>query len=127
MKVIDHLLGAIRKAALYNPEIHVKPACILWPDRDRQWQAVIPRLQIELPELFVLGEYVPDERTGPAIWLRCVLAGSTEDVTVPEQPPILYLPGVSRQDLRAVESCADNLKPLAELQYQGSYMVATEW
>ena len=41
MKVIDHLLGAIRKAALSNPEIHAAPTCILWPDRDRQWQAVI--------------------------------------------------------------------------------------
>ena len=71
-KFIHHLIGAIRKSALYNPEIHVAPACILRPDRARQWQAVIPRLQIELPELFVLGDYAPNERKGPAIWLSCV-------------------------------------------------------
>ena len=33
--------------------------------------------------------------------------------------PVLYLPGVGRQDLRAVESCPESLKPLAELQYLG--------
>jgi hypothetical protein len=33
--------------------------------------------------------------------------------------PIIYLPGVSRQDLRAIEQCPDELKPLAELQYRG--------
>jgi len=32
---------------------------------------------------------------------------------------ILYLPGVSRQDIRAVETCSRLLKPLAELQYRG--------
>jgi hypothetical protein len=33
--------------------------------------------------------------------------------------PILYLPGVSRHELRAVESCPAHLQPLAELQYRG--------
>jgi len=37
-----------------------------------------------------------------------------------DRPPILYLPGVSRQDLRAIEGCPDYLKPLAELQYRGT-------
>jgi hypothetical protein len=35
--------------------------------------------------------------------------------------PILYLPGVSRQELRAVESCPDHLKAIAELQYRGVF------
>jgi hypothetical protein len=35
----DHLVKALRQAALFNPEIEVAPACILWPDRDRQWEA----------------------------------------------------------------------------------------
>ena len=50
---------------------------------DRQWQAVMPLLQTRLPELLVLGDYAPDKRTGPAIWLRCVLAGCIEDATFP--------------------------------------------
>jgi len=128
---MEHLLKAVRDAGVYNPEVQVAPACILWPDKDRQWEAVIPRLQTELPELLILGDYQPDKRTGPAIWLRCIITGKTDDVSLPQdRTPIFYLPGVSRQDLRAVESCPDHLKPLAELQYRGviwSQVNAKDW
>ncbi len=131
MKVIESLLKSLRNAAVHNPEIQVAPACILWPDRDRQWEAVVPRLQVELPELFVLGDYVPDKKRGPAIWLRCVIGGQIHEISIPKgSTPVLYLPGVSRQDLRAVESCPDFLKPLAELQYRGlvwSQINAKDW
>lgn len=124
------LMKAIRAAAVYNPEVQLAPACILWPDRDRQWEAVIPVLQAELLELMVLGDYAPERRTGPAIWLRCVMAGKVDGLSYGERPPIFYLPGVSRQDLRAVESCPEQLKPLAELQYRGviwSQLNAKDW
>ena len=131
MRVFEHLQKAIRSAAVFNPEIQAAPACILWPDRERQWEAIIPLLQAELPELMILGGYAPDKRMGPAIWLRCVIAGQAEDISLPkEHPPIFYLPGVSRQDLRAVENCPDSLKPLAELQYRGviwSQINAKDW
>ena len=131
MRVLHHLLKAVRDAAVFNPEVQVAPACILWPDRERQWEAVIPILQAELPELMILGDYAPEKRIGPAIWLRCVIAGRAEDVSLPEErAPIFYLPGVSRQDLRAIESCPDHLKPLAELQYRGviwSQLNAKDW
>ena len=131
MRVVQHLQKIVRDAAVFNPEVQSAPACILWPDRDRQWEAIIPRLQGELPELLILGDYAPEKRTGPAIWLRCVIAGKTDDVKVPGvNIPIFYLPGVSRQDLRAVESCPDHLKPLAELQYRGviwSQINAKDW
>ena len=113
MRVLDRLLNAVRNAATFNPDVQVAPACILWPDHDHQWEAVIPRLQNELPELLLLGEYEPDKRIGPAIWLRCVISGKNEDVVIPgNTPPILYLPGVSRQDLRAVESCPEHLNAM---------------
>src|SRR5690606_34169955 len=32
-----------------------------------------------------------------------------------------YLPGVSRAELRAIESCSRDLQPLAELQYRGMF------
>ena len=131
MRVIERLLSLTRAAAVHNPEVQAGPACILWPDKDGQWEAVIPHLQGELPELLVLGGYAPEKRTGPAIWLRCVIAEKVDDVPLPQdRPPILYLPGVSRQDLRAVESCPDYLKPLAELQYRGviwSQLSAKDW
>ena len=114
--------------------------------RTGQWEAVIPRLQRELPQLYALGDYWPENRTGLAIWLRCVLAGTVSpepenrseskvgDVppkhSVPENIPIFYLPGVSRQDLRAIESCPEYLKSLAELQYRGtlwSQINAEDW
>lgn len=120
MFVKEHLLKAVRDAAIYNPDVQVAPTCILWPDQDRQWEAVVPRLQAELPELLILGDYAPEKRIGPAIWLRCLLAGKVDGITcLSRLTPIIYLPGVSRQDLRAVENCPDHLKPLAELQYRG--------
>ena len=74
MRVMEYLIKVVRDAAVFNPEIQVAPTCILWPDRDRQWEAIIPLLQAELSELLILGEYAPDKGVGPAIWLRCMIA-----------------------------------------------------
>ena len=131
MRLLDSLLKEVRAAGVFNPDVQVAPTCILWPDRDCQWEAVMPVLQAELPELMILGDYATEKRIGPAIWLRCAIAGQAKEVSLPEErTPILYLPGVSRQDLRAVESCPDRLKPLAELQYRGviwSQVNAKDW
>lgn len=131
MRVLGHVVRTIRDAAVYNPDSQVAPACILWPDKEHQWKDVIERLQADMPELLVLEDYAPERRMGPAIWLRCVIAGYAQDAKVPTGlTPIVYLPGVSRQDLRAVESCPDHLKPLAELQYRGviwSQANAKDW
>ena len=121
MRVIEILCKALRDAAIFNPEVQAAPSCVLWPDKDRQWEAVIPRLQSELAELLVLGDYSPESRIGPAVWLRCVIAGLAPDTTLPaDRVPLLYLPGVGRQELRAIEDCPELLKPLAELQYRGT-------
>lgn len=131
MKIVEALIKSLRAGAVHNPDVQAAPACILWPDRERQWKAVIPRLQDNMPEVFVLGKYCPEKRTGPAIWLKCVLAGKAYEPGLPENVvPIFYLPGISRQDLRAVENCKDELKPMAELQYRGtiwSQMNAKDW
>lgn len=131
MRLVDCLVKCLRDAAVHNPDVQVAPACILWPDGDRQWEPVVPRLQGEMPELLQLGDFAPEKRIGPAIWLRCVIAAKSAEVAIPAgRVPILYLPGISRQDLRAVESCPDPLKPLAELQYRGviwSQVNAKDW
>jgi hypothetical protein len=81
---------------------------------------VLGRLQVELPELLILGDFEPKHRKGPAIWLRCALAGLIPEIPRSSTHPfIIYLPGVSRQELRAIEDCPAYLKPLAELQYRG--------
>ena len=60
-----------------------------------------------------------------------MIAGKTSDITLPSDcVPVFYLPGVSRQDLRAIEDCPGQLKPLAELQYRGeiwSQANAKDW
>lgn len=122
MRVLDALQKAIRDTATYNPDIQVAPFCIFWTDKDRQWEASLPLLQDVLPELLTLGSYDVSRRTGPAIWLRCVVSGyDPQTPLVDGHIPIIYLPGVSRQELRAVENCPDHLKAIAELQYRGLF------
>ena len=106
--------------ALRSGEGEAAPAALLWADADRQWAALVARLQTALPHLFVLGTYDATKRTGPAIWLRCVVDRVLEDAPLePGVVPILYLPGVARQSLRAGDECPRELQPLVELQYRG--------
>jgi hypothetical protein len=125
------LIAALQRAGHYNSEVQAAPACILWPDAERQWETIVPVLQARMPELLVLGDYAPERRAGPAIWLRCALAGALGDVPFPDgATPIIYLSGVGRSDLRAVDSCPEPLKPLAALQYRGalfSQVNAKDW
>jgi len=120
MTFFDTILAALQKAADYNRDDTVPPAAVLWPDEKREWEKLALRLRAVLPQFLTLGPYDAAHRTGPAIWLRCVLAGKIESVSLPTGTvPILYLPGVSRATLRATEDCPQELKPLAELQYRG--------
>ncbi|NLE95584.1 MAG: BREX-1 system phosphatase PglZ type B [Dehalococcoidia bacterium] len=121
MQVAEALCRAIRRqAAAYNADAQEAPSCVLWPDGDKEWETVIPHMRQSMPELFVLGTF-DREHTGPAIWLRCVIAGTLEGVTLPEGTvPVLYLPGVSKSDLRSLERCPAHLKPIAPLQFGGA-------
>jgi hypothetical protein len=115
----DAFREALHGAASYNQVDQARPVAVLWPDKERQWEPLLTRLQVELPVL-ALGTFNPDERTGPAIWLRCMVDRTLPEADWPQtETPILYLPGVSKQELRAVKEASDLLKPLAELQYRG--------
>jgi hypothetical protein len=106
--------------ALRSAEGETAPAALLWADADKQWAGLVARLQAALPHLFVLGHYDATKRTGPAIWLRCVVDRVLEDFPLDAGVvPILYLPGVARQSLRAGDECPRDLQPLVELQYRG--------
>jgi len=120
MTLFDALLEALRRAAAYNAAFEVAPVVVLWPDRERRWEALLPRLRDVLP-IYTLGLYDPSNQTGPAYWLRCVVARTVPEAPPRDAMPILYLPGVGRQDLRAVEGCPPALEPLAELQYRGVF------
>lgn len=118
--VMGELLRALERACAHNPDDQVAPAAILWTDKEGQWEPLAPRLREALPQFLTLGEYDPSSRTGPAIWLRCMMARTLPEADWPvEAVPILYLPGVSRHELRAVEECPRLLQPLVELQYRG--------
>ncbi len=117
---LDVLVEAIKRAASkYNRNDQVPPAVILWTDKDRQWEALLPLLRERLP-ILTFGQYKPAEWTGPAYWLRCVIAQTLPDYQLPADTiPIIYLPGISKQEIRAVEDTPKMLQPLAELQYRG--------
>lgn len=120
--VFAALLASVQKAADYNRDDVAPPAAVLWPDEKREWERLVPRLRLILPHFLILGPYDKANRSGPAIWLRCVLAGKVPELAwASGTVPILYLPGVSRSTLRATEDCPQELKPLAELQYRGVF------
>lgn len=124
MRLIDLLADEVRASAAYNSNVQAAPNVILWTDKLRQWESALPMLQAALPELIVLGNYAPERKTGPAIWIKCVVEGVLPDVELPAgRTPIVYLPGFERRDLRAIAACPDSLKPLAELQYRGCWWI----
>ena len=118
------LIDAIREsmaASLRGPDGAEPPVALLWTDPDGQWRPLIPALMKASPELYALGAYAPAERRGPVIWLKCVVERTLPDAA-PEADatPVLYLPEVGRQTLRAADDCDAMLQPLVELQYRGA-------
>ena len=119
--VMECLKASLEAASAHNPNDAAQPAAVLWTDRDAQWRPMVPPLRRLMPQLLTLGEYDPERCKGPSIWLRCVLDRALEAPEIPgETTPVVYLPGVSRQELGAAEACPDHLKPLVELQYRGA-------
>jgi len=116
MTLLESLQQAVRSAASSNPFAEEAPVCILWTDAERLFEPILPALWAAMPELFILGDYAPDERRGPAIWLRYLLDGSRIEGTA---PPVFYLPGISRAQLRPEENCPFLLAPLCELTFRG--------
>lgn len=116
--LIDELAKRLR-AMVAAPDGHERPVAILWTDPSGQWGALKKLLLEAMPELVVLGTYDPASRTGPAIWVRCMV-----DRTLPGIPqdrvPIVYLPKVGRQQLRAGAECPAGLQPLVELMFRGT-------
>lgn len=108
-------------AAMRSPDGVADPSVLLWTDADGEWRPLISALRKTSPHIYTLGAYDPAAKSGPPIWLKCVVDRALPDVAPPYgQVPILYLPGVSRQDLRAGGDCPPRLQPLIELQYRGA-------
>ncbi len=119
--LLEAVQESLSHAARFNPGEMVRPAAILWTDADSQWQPLVNQLKNIHPGLLTYGEYDPDQKIGPAIWLRCVIERTLPDVKLPDNEiPVIYMPGVNRQLLRVVEECPPALLPLVELQYRGT-------
>src|SRR2546423_261150 len=92
-KPAETLLEAVETSLLAASRHHVgveeKPAAILWTDADAQWKPLVAKLQERLKQLIVLGSYDPVRRTGPAIWLNCVVARTIEAGVPQESVPIV--------------------------------------
>ena len=71
--VLEAILASLQAAGDYNQNDQVAPAAILWTDKDRQWEPLLPRLRQLLPQLLTLGAYDPANRT---IWASNESSGS---------------------------------------------------
>lgn len=126
MERAQTLIEAIARAttaALRVSSDVAEPVTLLWTDPEEEWKPLIPQLHSALPQLYVNTggtQFDPANRAGPPIWLKCVVDRALPDHALsPGQTPIIYLPGVRREQLRAGESCPSELQPLVELVYRG--------
>lgn len=117
-------LDAVRESLICamsdcNTEDLIQQRVVIFPDKNRDWEPIVVRLRETLP-IITLGEYNPVNLTGPTIYLRSLVARTVSPSPIPaDQTPIVYLPGYSREQLRNLEDCPDEIKPLAGLQHLG--------
>jgi hypothetical protein len=117
--VLEELLARLR-ALDSGGDGQERPAAILWADPARSFEGLIEQARALAAEVLVLGPYAPAKRQGPGVWLRCVIDRTLPEVTMPPgRTPIVYLPGYSKQQLRAGEDCPSALQPLVELVFRG--------
>lgn len=118
---LDALIALLRGAlTAHNADEFAPPACLLWPDPAGEWAGAVALLLPSLP-LLTLGDYAPEQGRGPALWLRAQVDGWAG---AEGGPPILYLPGVRREDLAPAEvgrtgQDGQGLRLLSELTFRG--------
>ena len=115
--VLDRVVKILKDAEAHDPNVTKPPIALLWPDGDAQWESLIPMLR-DRCRIVSFGTFDDDRKQGPAYWLRCVVSGTVELDGAPTGVPIVYLPGTSRDALRAIESVAPELGPLSALQHR---------
>jgi hypothetical protein len=118
--LLDALIQKLRDCDVHG-DAEEAPVAILWTDPLSEWKPLLALLRQQLPELLCLGDYDPEHQQGPALWLRCIVDRSLPAAEAASgKVPVIYLPGVSRQELRAGEGCPWVLEPLIELMFRGS-------
>lgn len=117
---LDALAFALDDALAYDENVAAEPIALLWPDKERQWESIVPLLQSQR-RIVAYGEFDPVRRSGPAYWLRCVIASTVALDGAPSGTPVVYLPGVSRDDLRNAGVATPELASLAALQHRSQW------
>lgn len=118
--LLESLIQKLRGCNVHG-DAEESPVAILWTDPRSEWKPLLPLLRQHLPELLCLGDYDTEHQQGPALWLRCIVDRSLPAADAAAgQIPVIYLPGISRQELRAGEGCPWALEPLIELMFRGS-------
>ena len=118
MTVREELVKALTESAGKHSGEELAPAAILWTDKEENWKAAVSKIQADLPSLLSFGSYDVTAKIGPAIWIRCMLAGTLDWQS--DSTCVVYLPGVGRSELRNAEECPRALQPLVELQFRGT-------
>jgi hypothetical protein len=119
--LLEHIKHSIELSKQYNSNQVTAPNVILWPDPESQWISIIDVLRQEIPAFLTLGDYKPEVKQGPAIWIKCMV-----DKTLPEADwekdtiPVIYMPGISKADFRKIEDAPNFLQPLMEYQFTGN-------
>src|SRR5690348_14487619 len=91
--LIGALTDALQDATSYNRGEMVSPAVVLWPDKEQQWAKLVPLLRHQMAQLLTFGDFDPEARTGPAIWIKCMVARQLPELPlVADSTPIVYLP-----------------------------------
>ena len=119
---LDALVDALASAAAYNQATDAPPEAVLWCDEKQEFAPLMPALRSRLPYLLTFGPIDTSTRTGPAVWLRAVIAGAIPGLSwSPGTVPVIWLRGVHRETLRAAEDCPTSLVPLAWLAVAGCF------
>jgi hypothetical protein len=119
---LDALIAALREAGEHDLRVEAPPEAVLWCDPGREFHGLQADLRSRLPGLLTLGDPDAATRSGPALWLRAAAGRAVAGLEWPAaEPPILYLPGVGRETLRAPEDCPEPLKLLAWFAVSGAF------
>lgn len=122
---IELVVKSLKATARHDQDDETAPTVILWIDPDREWESILPLLRNRLP-ILTWGPLEKDERSGPAIWIRCMLARVMPDRIAPNTVPILYIPGIVLELLTKSEDRIKELEPLAELTFSGNFWKCTK-
>lgn len=119
---LEALAEALLACRAFASGAEAPPEAILWCDPGTEFAPILPALRARLPNLLCFGDYDAAARTGPALWLRAAAARQVSAVNWPQgEPPVIYLPGRSRDVLRGAEDCPPELQPLVWFAVTGVF------